>query len=107
MIAALVLAGAALASMFTPPAPLESVAIPGGTSVAGIASWGWFGGHVVTRLPRGTRITVCGELGCWSGKSWGYGPAKRTGRIVDLDREVFRDLCGAPSKGLCEVTLTW
>ena len=72
----------------------------------GIASWGDFGGHVVTRLPRGTRIAVVGPLGTWHGRSWGYGPAAYTGRIVDLDREVFRDICGDPViLGLCTVKL--
>ena len=71
----------------------------------GTASWGdgWTG--VVTRLPRGTRIRVCGPLGCWSGRSVGYGPAVRTGRIADLSRAVFASVCGDPSIGLCRVSL--
>jgi hypothetical protein len=73
--------------------------------VRGIASWGRFGGHVVTRLPRGTRIRVCGAIGCWSGRSWGYGPARWTGRLVDLDAAVFRAICGPLSAGLCRVSL--
>lgn len=77
-------------------------------SLSGIASWGDFGGHVVTRLPRGTRIEVVGPHGTWRGVSWGYGPAKWTERIVDLDRSVFNDLCGNPViLGLCKVTLRW
>jgi len=75
-------------------------------SISGIASWGDFNGHVVTRYPRGTPIRVCGPLDCWSGASWGYGPDPRTNRIADLDREVFRRICGDPSMGLCRVTLT-
>lgn len=88
------------------PTATPAASMPG-HSLTGIASWGYFSGHVVTRLPRGTPITVTGPLGSWSGKSWGYGPAKWTGRIVDADREVFRLLCGDPSKGLCTVTLEW
>jgi hypothetical protein len=76
-----------------------------GSEISGIASWGDFGGHVVTRLPRGTSIFVAGPQGGWTGTSWGYGPAKSTGRIVDLDRQVFAAICGSPSKGLCRVTL--
>lgn len=72
----------------------------------GTASWGDFGGHVVTRLPRGTRIEVVGPHGTWHGRSWGYGPAKWTGRIVDLDVRVFEDICGPRSLGLCKVTLS-
>jgi hypothetical protein len=75
--------------------------------VSGIASWGYGWVGVVTRLPRGTAITVCGALGCWSGRSTGYGPAVWTHRIADLSRSVFAAICGAPSKGLCRVTLTW
>lgn len=75
-------------------------------SLRGTASWGYFGGHVVTRLPRGTHIEVVGPLGTWRGVSWGYGPAAWTGRIVDLDYSVFKQLCGDPVRlGLCTVTL--
>lgn len=77
------------------------------SKMTGTASWGPFSGHVVTRLERGTPIKVCGKLGCWSGKSWGYGPAKWTGRIVDLDVAVFEDICAPRSVGLCRVTLYW
>jgi hypothetical protein len=73
--------------------------------VRGIASWGdgWAG--VVTRLPRGTWIRVCGALGCWSGRSVGFGPAVATGRIADRSAAVFAAICGAPSMGLCSITL--
>ena len=75
-------------------------------ALRGVASWGdgWTG--VVTRLPRGTAIRVCGPLGCWSGRSVGYGPAARTGRVADLSRAVFARICGSPSMGLCPVTVT-
>lgn len=76
-------------------------------SVSGVASWGYFDGHVVTRLPRGTTILVTGPLGSWAGKSWGYGPAKWTRRVVDLDASVFRAICGSLSRGLCHVKLEW
>ncbi len=76
-------------------------------SLVGTASWGDFGGHVVTRLPRGTRIVVVGPHGTWRGRSWGYGPAKWTHRIVDLDVHVFEDICGPRSLGLCKVSLSW
>jgi hypothetical protein len=76
-------------------------------SISGIASWGrpWAG--VVTRLPRGTRICVTGPLGWWCGRSVGYGPARRTGRIADLSATVFGLICGPLSRGLCRVTLSW
>lgn len=73
----------------------------------GEASWGYgFHGHVVTRYPRGTVIRVCGRLGCTGKvKSWGYGPAKRTGRIADLDVHVFENVCGPRSMGVCQIRL--
>ncbi len=95
------------------PAGLRATARPttreGGTphSLRGIASWGPFSGHVVTRLPRGMPIVVTGPLGTWRGVSWGYGPAAWTGRIADLDRSVFAAICGPPSRGICTVTLRW
>jgi hypothetical protein len=73
----------------------------------GEASWGYgFHGNIVTRYPRGTPIRVCGPLACteWV-ESWGYGPAKRTGRIVDLDVHVFEDICAPRRMGVCQVTL--
>jgi len=75
-------------------------------SITGEASWGPFKGHVVTRYPRGTVIRVCGRIGC-TGKvlSWGYGPAKRTGRIADLDVRVFENVCGPRSMGVCQIKL--
>jgi len=85
--------------------PVKRLLASGG-SLRGTASWGPFAGHVVTRLPRGTRIEIVGPHGTWQGFSWGYGPARRTGRIVDLDYTVFKSLCGSPEiLGLCTVTL--
>jgi len=75
--------------------------------VHGEASWGYgFYGHVVTRYHRGTIIRVCGPIGC-TGKvaSWGYGPARYTGRIADLDVRVFERVCGPRSIGVCDITL--
>lgn len=75
--------------------------------IVGIGSWGNFGGHVVTRLPRGTSIFVAGPEGGWTGSSWGFGPAESTGRIVDMDVTVFEIVCGSWRIGLCEVELSW
>ncbi len=73
--------------------------------VVGTASWGDFSGHIVTRYPRGTHVTVCSKAHCVTGRSWGYGPARWTGRIVDLDRRLFALVCGPPRLGLCTVAL--
>lgn len=89
------------------PKPTPRATAKPSKSLSGTASWGDFDGHVVTRLPRGTSIVVVGPTGTWRGKSWGYGPAKWTGRIVDLDVLVFEDICGPRSQGLCQVTLYW
>lgn len=70
----------------------------------GTASWGDFSGHIVTRYQRGTHVHVC-VTRCVVGRSWGYGPASWTHRIVDLDRRLFRRVCGDPSRGLCRVAL--
>jgi hypothetical protein len=92
------------------PTSVSSRQGTGGTAskvITGEASWGYgFKGHVVTRYPRGTVIRVCGRLGC-TGKvlSWGYGPAKRTGRIADLDVSVFENVCGPRSMGVCQIKL--
>ena len=83
---------------------------PAAWNESGTASWGPFGGNVVTRWPVGTPIKVCAHESrrCWSGRSYGYGPAPRIfpERIADLDTSVFADLCGSPSRGICSVTVT-
>lgn len=95
----MIAAALALVLTVTPPTP------PPVVQTTGVASWGPFSGHVVTRYPRGTSIFVRGPLGGWTGVSWGYGPAASTGRIVDLDVTVFEMICGPRSLGLCHVTL--
>lgn len=91
----------------TSPTPRPSSAPVARHRLAGIGSWGdgWSG--VVTRLPRGTRICVTAKLGRWCGRSTGYGPAVWTGRIADLSRAVFVEICGPLSAGLCPVVVTW
>ena len=97
MIPALILA----AAVATAPAAPQ-----GAAAVTGTASWGYGWSGAVTRLPRGTRIRVCGPLACWSGRSVGYGPDARLHRIADLSRPLFARLCGDPSMGLCKVRIT-
>lgn len=91
----------------TKPKPQTTSGRRASLVIRGEASWGYgFKGHVVTRYKRGTIIRVCGPLGC-TGKvrSWGYGPAKSTGRIADLDVHVFEDICGPRSIGVCDIKL--
>lgn len=94
------------ASPVVSPSPTPApTAQPPSIIISGTASWGDFDGHVVTRYPRGTPIKVCGQRGCWTGLSWGYGPQASTGRIVDLDVHIFENICAPRGIGLCTVTL--
>ena len=74
---------------------------------AGRATWGPFGGAVITRLPPGTQIRVCGRLGCWAGVSSGHGPSADGGNLVDLSSEVFRRVCGPLGIGVGSIVLSW
>jgi hypothetical protein len=89
----------------TAPKPAPAIVYP--HRAAGRATWGEFGGAVVTRLPQGTRIRVCGRLGCWEGVSTGYGPTASGGNLVDLDAAVFRGICGPLGVGVGAVVLSW
>ena len=74
---------------------------------SGRATWGPFGGAVITRLPPGTQIRVCGRLGCWQGVSSGHGPSADGGNLVDLSSEVFRRICGPLGVGVGSIVLSW
>ena len=74
---------------------------------SGRATWGPFGGAVITRLPPGTQIRVCGRLGCWQGVSSGHGPSADGGNLVDLSSEVFRRVCGPLGVGVGSIVLSW
>jgi hypothetical protein len=74
---------------------------------AGTATWGHFGGAVITRLAPGTHIRVCGRIGCWEGVSTGYGPSRDGGNLVDLDAAVFRRICGPLGVGVGSIVLSW
>jgi hypothetical protein len=74
---------------------------------AGRAAWGYLDGRVITRLPIGTRIKVCGDRGCWEGRSSGYGPRESTGYLVDLDASIFRRICGPLAQGVADIVLHW
>jgi hypothetical protein len=74
---------------------------------AGRATWGEFGGAVITRLPPGTRIRVCGRLGCWAGVSSGFGPSPNGGNLVDLDAAIFQRISGPLAAGVGSIVLSW
>ena len=62
-------------------------------------------GTTAMRLPRGTRIVVCGAGGCLERVVSDYGPQKPS-RIIDLYRPDFFTVCGCPSwSGVTKVTV--
>jgi hypothetical protein len=74
---------------------------PAGVSAAGPAlraavGPGWRGQRVTVVGPAGTARTVLGDW-CACGK----------GRVIDLDDNVFRAVCGALSRGVCTATVRW
>ncbi len=89
------------------PTPKPTPAIVYQYRATGLATWGDFGGAVITRLPPGTRIRVCGSLGCWEGVSSGNGPSAGGGNLVDLDAGVFQSVCGPLGTGVGSIVLSW
>ena len=89
------------------PTPRPTPKIVYANEEAGRAAWGHLDGRVVTRLPAGTRIKVCGDKGCWEGRSYGYGPQESTGKLVDLDLAIFERICGPRSIGVADILLYW
>lgn len=64
-------------------------------------------GTTAMRLPRGTVVRVCGDGGCILRTINDYGPAKGTGRIIDLYRHDFFQICGCGSwSGTTKVTVS-
>lgn len=89
------------------PTPKPTPAIVYQYRATGLATWGDFGGAVITRLPPGTRIRICGSLGCWEGVSSGNGPSAGGGHLVDLDADVFQRVCGPLGTGVGSIVLSW
>ena len=89
------------------PTPKPTPAIVYQYRATGLATWGHFGGAVITRLPPGTRIRICGSLGCWEGVSSGNGPSAGGGNLVDLDAAVFQRVCGPLGTGVGSIVLSW
>lgn len=80
-----------------------------GRILIGRASWvhaGLGSRYLAARLPKGTRLRVCGPLACIVGTVNDYGPSRRVfpGRVVDLSRARFARVCGSPELlGTCRV----
>jgi hypothetical protein len=79
---------------------------PARSKLTGFASFYDFGTTAMRDVPRGTTIVICGNGGCIQRVVSDYGPAKRTGRIIDMYRPDFFAICGCPSfSGTTTVTV--
>jgi hypothetical protein len=75
-------------------------------SLRGAASFYDFGTTAMRDVPRGTTIVICGNGGCIERVVNDYGPAKSTGRIIDMYRPDFFAICGCASfSGTTTVTV--
>jgi len=79
---------------------------PARATLTGAASFYDFGTTAMRDVPRGATIVICGNGGCIQRVVNDYGPAKRTGRIIDMYRPDFFAICGCPSfSGTTTVTV--
>lgn len=67
---------------------------PPKSTLSGYASFYDFGTTAMRDVPRGTTIVICGAGGCIERIVNDYGPAKSTGRIIDMYRPDFFQICG-------------
>jgi hypothetical protein len=77
-----------------PAARAASVMRPPKYTLKGGATF-YDNGTTAMRLPRGTRVVICGAGGCVERVVNDYGPQKPS-RIVDLYRPDFFAICGCP-----------
>lgn len=66
-------------------------------TLSGYASFYDYGTTAMRDVPRGTTIVICGAAGCIEKIVSDYGPAKTTGRIIDMYRPDFFRICGCGS----------
>jgi hypothetical protein len=79
---------------------------PPRATMTGYASFYDYGTTAMRDVPRGTTIVICGAGGCIQRIVNDYGPAKSTGRIIDMYRPDFFAICGCPSfSGTTTVTV--
>jgi hypothetical protein len=64
------------------------------TTIRGEASFYSAGSTAMRDVPRGTTIVICGNGGCIETQVTDYGPAKSTGRILDMYKPDFFRICG-------------
>ena len=63
-------------------------------SLTGIASFYDHGTTAMRDVPRGTTIVICGNGGCIERVVSDYGPSKAGGRLIDMYRPDFFQVCG-------------
>ena|ERR1044071_2810562 len=63
-------------------------------TIRGAASFYDFGTTAMRDVPRGTLVVICGNGGCIERVVTDYGPAKSTGRVIDMYRPDFFAVCG-------------
>lgn len=63
-------------------------------TITGAASFYDHGTTAMRDVPRGTTIVICGRGGCIQTVVSDYGPARYTGRVVDMYRPDFFKVCG-------------
>ena len=66
-------------------------------TISGFASFYDNGTTAMRDVPRGTTIVICGAGGCIETVVTDYGPAKSSGRIIDMYRPDFFRICGCGS----------
>lgn len=75
-------------------------------TIRGAASFYDFGTTAMRDVPRGTVVVICGAGGCIERTVTDYGPAKSTGRVIDMYRPDFFAICGCGSwSGTTTVTI--
>ncbi len=63
-------------------------------TLSGAASFYDHGTTAMRDVPRGTTIVICGRGGCIQTVVSDYGPARSTGRVIDMDKPDFFRVCG-------------
>jgi hypothetical protein len=63
-------------------------------SLSGIASFYDNGTTAMRDVPRGTTIVICGKGGCIERIVSDYGPSAAGGRLIDMYRPDFFEICG-------------
>jgi hypothetical protein len=75
-------------------------------TISGAASFYDHGTTAMRDVPSGTTIVICGRGGCIQTVVSDYGPARSTGRVIDMYRPDFFEVCGCGWwSGTTEVTV--